>query len=554
MILEAALMTVPDVNRPNTRVLFIGLDAADAELIEQWCQEGLLPNISRMKASGTWARMRTTAEIVHVSAWPSIFTGTTPDKHGLYHAYVTKPGHQGPMRPRPDQVPFPFLWKLLSDQNRRCVIMDAFMTCPLQHFNGTQIVEWGTWSWFWKPTMSPRSLKKEIQEKFGSYPAEDHSKVLTLPDSQGFRQRLLAAVTKKTQVVKWLMDREAWDLFLVVFGEAHPAGHYFWHLHDPSYIAHPEGGAGALRHALRDVYVAIDSAVGEILKGVDDRTTVFLVSGDGMGPNYSGSHILGDLLTRMGLLKMGTAHGGQSDDKPQSATKSGKARTDYLHTMRKLIPAGWRIAISKALLSHEMKEKLSLRWLTAGVEWHRTRAFLLSNANEGFIRINLKGREPQGIVEPGKEYEELCEELYQTAKSMLNPINGQPAVRTVYKSDDIYQGCCRSHMPDIIVNWNLDAALTTQLHAEGYGLVQSDKPPCAISPYYTGNHRPNAFMAVVGPEICRGETLDGSNVLDLAPTILSLLGVEPPDHMDGRVLSELHGLRTAEGLPSGRAG
>ena len=148
-------MTVPDVHRSNKRVLFIGLDAGDAALIEQWCREGLLPNISQMKSAGIWAHMRTTAEIVHVSAWPSIFTGTTPDKHGLYHAYVTKPGHQGPMRPRPEQSPFPFLWKLLSDQGLRCVIMDAFMTCPLQNFNGTQIVEWGTWSWFSEPTISP---------------------------------------------------------------------------------------------------------------------------------------------------------------------------------------------------------------------------------------------------------------------------------------------------------------------------------------------------------------------------------------------------------------
>ena len=179
-------MSKADMNRRQGRVLFIGLDAGDAELIEQWCQEGLLPNISWMKSRGTWARMRTTAEIVHVSAWPSIFTGTAPDKHGLYHAYVMNPGHQGPLRPRPDRSPFPFLWKLLSDHSKHCVIMDAFLTCPLQNFNGTQIIEWGTWSWFWEPTMLPGSLKRELQRKFGPYPAEDHSKVLTPPDCQGF--------------------------------------------------------------------------------------------------------------------------------------------------------------------------------------------------------------------------------------------------------------------------------------------------------------------------------------------------------------------------------
>ena len=96
------------VTGTKQRVLFIGLDAGDTDLIEQWCQEGYLPNISKMRSRGTWARMQTTAEVVHVSAWPSIFTGAPPDQHGLYHAYVMQPGQQSPVRPRPDQEPGSF--------------------------------------------------------------------------------------------------------------------------------------------------------------------------------------------------------------------------------------------------------------------------------------------------------------------------------------------------------------------------------------------------------------------------------------------------------------
>ena len=309
------------------RILFIGLDAGDTDLIERWCQEGFLPNISQMRSRGTWARMQTTAEVVHVSAWPSIFTGAAPDEHGLYHAYVMQPGQQSPARPRPDQSPVPFFWKILSDQGKKCIIMDAFMTCPLQNFNGTQIVEWGTWSWFSEPSITPESLKKEMQKKFGSYPAEDHSKIgmTPPPDPQGFHQRLLAAVTKKTQVVKWLMDKQDWDLFLVVFGESHPAGHYFWHYHDSSYIAHSKEQPGPA--ALRDIYIALDKAIAEILQSVDDATTVFLVSGDGMGPNYSGSHILNDLLMRMKLFNNIPASANGSADKGNGAEKEGQSKS-----------------------------------------------------------------------------------------------------------------------------------------------------------------------------------------------------------------------------------
>jgi predicted AlkP superfamily phosphohydrolase/phosphomutase len=519
------------------RLLFIGLDAGDTELIEQWCQEGFLPNISEIRSRGTWARMRTTAEVVHVSAWPSIFTGATPDAHGLYHAYVMQPGQQSPVRPRPDQSPVPFLWKILSDQGKRCVIMDAFMTCPLQNFHGTQIVEWGTWSWFSEPSIIPESIKREIQKRFGPYPAEDHSKLgmTPPPDPQGFHQRLLAAVAKKTQVVKWLMENEDWDLFLVVFGESHPAGHYFWHYHDESYIAHSKDKPGLA--ALRDVYVALDKAVGELLQSAGKDTTVILSSGDGMGPNYSGSHILGDLLTRMKLFNNVPASGNGAAGK--EAGKKTAAKADLMSTVRNMIPKSLRVAVSRALLPRSVNEKLSLRWKTAGISWQHTRAFLLENANEGYIRINLKGREPQGIVEPGKEYEDLCQELYLAVKSATNPTNGKLAAQTVYKTDDIYDGPCRSHMPDIIINWNDDAKITTELLTEKYGVARSAQPGYALPPYYTGNHRPTAFAAVVGPEVARGNILDGTSNLDLAPTILAYFGTTPPEYMEGKVLTEL---------------
>ena len=533
------MTTAGEDSRPP-RVLVIGLDAGDRELIEHWERQGLLPTITRLKASGTWASLHTTADVVHVSAWPSIFTGTTPDKHGLYHAYVMQPGQQTPVRPRPDLCPVPFLWKTLSDHGKRCVVIDAFLTCPLQNFNGAQIVDWGSWTWFWQQTILPESLAKDIAAKFGSYPAEDHSKVgmTPPPDPEGFRDRLLAAVAKKTEVAKWLMTTQEWDFFLVVFGESHPAGHYFWHFHDSSYIAHVKTDKEKLKNTLRDVYVALDRAVGELLNAAGDDTLVMLVSGDGMGPNYSGSHILGPLLERMRLLN-DPGNEGAASDAPTTARP--KARRDFLASLRNLIPKSVRVAISRTLLPRSVNEKLSMRWKTASIAWERTRAFLIENANEGYIRINLKGREPQGTVQAGEEYERLRDELARTADGMVNPANGRRAAHAVFKTDELYHGPCRSHMPDVIVTWDPDARVTTELRTEKYGTAHSAQPAYAMTPYYTGNHRPNAFAAIVGPGVPAGQVLAEASILDLAPTILARFGVEPLGHMDGKPLSDLAG-------------
>ncbi|MDH3598444.1 MAG: hypothetical protein OEU26_02255, partial [Candidatus Tectomicrobia bacterium] len=216
-----------------------------------------------------------------------------------------------------------------------------------------------------------------------------------------------------------------------------------------------------------------------------------------------------------------------------------KAKTDLVSTVRNLIPKSWRVAVSRTVLPRRVNEKLSLRWKTAGIAWEHTRAFLIENANEGYIRINLQGREPQGIVAPGAEYDTLCEELYQTIKGMTNPANGKPAALTVYKTDDVYQGPCRSHMPDIIVNWNDDAQISTQLLTENYGVARSPEPGYGLAPYYTGNHRPNAFSVAVGPGIASGAVLQGASIMDLAPTILSHFDIDLPAYMHGRVLPEL---------------
>ena len=151
-------------------------------------------------------------------------------------------------------------------------------------------------------------------------------------------------------------------------------------------------------------------------------------------------------------------------------------------------------------------------------------------------------------MQPGKEYEDLCEEIYQTVKSATNPANGKRAAHTVYKTDDIYDGPCRSHMPDIIINWNDDAKVTTELLTKKYGIARSAQPGYALTPYYTGNHRPNAFTIALAPKSAAEQSLREPASLDLAPTILTYFGITPPDYMEGKVLDELrYGAHKAAG-------
>jgi predicted AlkP superfamily phosphohydrolase/phosphomutase len=142
-------------------------------------------------------------------------------------------------------------------------------------------------------------------------------------------------------------------------------------------------------------------------------------------------------------------------------------------------------------------------------------------------------------VAPGQEYETVCDEIYQAVRSMVNPLNGKPCARAVYKTDDICNGPFRSHLPDVVMAWDPGARVTTELLTEKYGVVRAREPSCGVTPFYSGNHWPNAFAVALGPDVPRGVTLEPQDVLDLAPTILDRFGIQPPAHMKGRILNEL---------------
>jgi hypothetical protein len=130
---------------------------------------------------------------------------------------------------------------------------------------------------------------------------------------------------------------------------------------------------------------------------------------------------------------------------------------------------------------------------------------------------------------------------------MTNPKTGRPAASAVIKTDDICRGPRRSDMPDLVILWDADAQVTTELLVERHGLVRKSAASCQCAPYYTGNHVPHAFAVALGPDVPTGAVHTGRSVLDLAPTILTEFGIAPPEYMPGAVLTELRRTPTSTG-------
>jgi len=123
-------------------------------------------------------------------------------------------------------------------------------------------------------------------------------------------------------------------------------------------------------------------------------------------------------------------------------------------------------------------------------------------------------------------------------KALVNPQSGRLVTRQVVCNDDVFPGPRRDDLPDIVVNWDIDAKVLSEMRSDRWGLIKGQATGYEITPYYTGNHKPTAFVLTRGPKIAEDATFTGGHVIDIAPTILAMLGVDPPGHLDGRIWRE----------------
>ena len=173
------------------------------------------------------------------------------------------------------------------------------------------------------------------------------------------------------------------------------------------------------------------------------------------------------------------------------------------------------------------------RWLLSlsDIDWSRTKAYCKTGL--GQIYINLKGREAEGIVNAGEEYENLRSEIIRKLKEFMNEVTGSKAEVEIYAKEEIYHGDYFDEMPDI----------TFLAHNNGYqaGSLMDFAPNRAISnvSVNTGHHTMDGILIAKGESLRDGITIDQANIMDITPTILYIMGCKIPEDMDGRVLKEI---------------
>lgn len=499
------------------RVVVIGYDMGDGDLIRALARQGLLPNFAALIDQGAWIDLESTAKVLHTSTWPTFATGVLPGRHGVYYPYQPTPGHQEAQLVKADQYGTQTFWKSADAQGRRCIVYDVPETFPEAGFGGRAIFEWGTWAWYGERRSQPAELLQTLQRRFGVYPLKMEAKRLgaRFPDPVLLEKRLLESIEHKRATFEWLIGDSNWDLAITVFGETHPAGHYLW---PEGQLEYTEAG-DARFESIRRIYIELDRALGSIRAALPQGASLLVLSGDGVTANNCGWYLVPDVLEKLGYLA-----------RPEHKDAERPAgRRLSLGAIKDLLPQGTRRWIADHL-PWWLRDKIGASMRAADIDWSRTRAFPLPTDLEGCIRINLKGREPQGIVEPA-EYEALCRDLAAELAELINPATGEKAAKHVWIRNDVFGGPAQEHLPDIMVAWNNRAPFRALASAR-MGTVDRESPDPR-----TGTHSWRGFCVAHGARFPAGGA-GTARLQDVPPTVLELMGVQVRD-MDGSAMSVL---------------
>jgi len=493
------------------RVLVIGLDSAESTLLERWVAEGKLPAMTALYEQGSAYRLDNSWNSLPTAVWPELTSGRRPCNGAVY--FPPRQLHTGEAAPRrvlAEEVDPRGFWTIASDAGKRVAAIDLPWTVAPADLNGIFVTEWATHDRWFGTASYPATLVDEIREKHGDYPVHlcDDDYGASLADRERLAADLIDAVEHQTRLLLDLLGQETWDLFACAFGQFQCSGHNLW-----SFMETEQQVPDSLRHAIFAVFSKVDEGIAALraAAGPDALSVVF--ASHGMGPLVGGQQLLPEVLVRLGA-----GSGAGSTAKIRSRLPVG-----VRSTVRKLVPPKLRHRLQEAAGS-----------LPSPLASSATRAVTLPGDISGYIRLNLKGREPCGSLDPGAEAEAELSDIRRALLELEDPASGERIVTHVVTAEEAFGPDRHPDLPDLMVSFRQDLGRLDACVSERVGLV---KMPFRVV-NRSGDHTSEARLWLAGHGLPSAAETGNASSLDLAPTILSLLDVPIPPELDGRSLLE----------------
>lgn len=498
------------------RLIIFGLDGATFDLIRPWAEAGHLPTLYDLMQRGVSGNLASTLPPLTATAWPSFMTGKNPGKHGVFDFFRSTTGEM--VFANASQIDGRWWCEDLSAAGLSIGLLNVPLTHPPRSINGYIIPgiptpDEGHATW-------PRDLLSAYEQELGAYRISPRL-VYRAGCEAEYSADLHALIDLQTRYALRLMTDRPMDVMMLHFLATDSAQHALWKQHDVDHPLYRPDQAARYGTLLREIFAHVDRAIAQIVAHGSADTNIMVMSDHGFGPLHRTIN-LNNFFRAQGLLTL--------------KAERGTRLRDWLFQRDFDLALPWKIIRRVGLGNrlgkfgrgaHAWSQRKLLTF--ADVDWSRTVAYAWGHF--GQVYINLNGREPHGSVEP-REYVAVRERLSEVLRTLRDPLTHQPLVDDIIPREAAAHGPHRDEGPDLHVI--MDGYRTV-----AYPLFAADA--CLFArrvPDDSGTHRPAGIFIACGPDVAQGRIIKGARLIDLAPTILHLLGTPLPTDYDGRAIVE----------------
>lgn len=468
------------------KVILLGLDGCTWKLFDKYIAKGLMPNLDLLVKNGVRASLQSFIPYTSRSCWVGAFTGTNPGKHGMTRLSLV------------DKQELPSIWKILSDNKIKSIVINDITTYPPIKIDGIFI----SGGMYVPPNSNnfiyPPEILEEINKAVNGYLPTLNSGAKKAKDGyfEEYYDEMKEWGDKILKTTLYLAEKYEWQIIAPIFMNPDALHHFFWD--KPKF--------------LDKLYKWVDGVIGEIRSLAESHNANIMIISDHGGGPINKFFLVNTWLKKTGLSTFGSTKGVR-----KYMSSSGVTKSSVLKKLNELkldrFASKWTPNKIKNIIP---REQMETDYIIKG------KTAVYSDAyNE--IAINIKD---------SKEYEKMRNKVIKKLMELQD--NDKKVVVKAFKREEVYSGPYVNRAHDIQF-----------LLEEGYGWSPMMKDEFLMSPKElgvnrTGDHRPEGILIAYGPDIAKGKVLSKEpSILDVFPTLLHMLEQKIPSYVDGQVISEM---------------
>jgi len=478
-------------------VLLIGLDGATFSILDSLMDEGVMPSLKHVIASGARAELDSVIPALTPPAWTSLMTGRSPGNHGIFDflRFELRAGDRQLRVLDSGDVACETIWSMLGRQGLKTTVLNFPMTFPARDISGNLIPGWVPWRHL-RLACHPKALYERITTALPGFNSRELAMDMSLEEralegchrEEDYENLIKLHIRRERQwfqILRYLMQEQPADLTAVLFDGVDKLQHFCWRFLDRNiFPASPSALERRIRGWCLEYFREIDRFIGEIVAMAGEDASIVIASDHGFGPTVEVFYLNAWLQQRGYLVWSDAANVEQKH--PETLGLGTMARRFY------------------------------------EIDWDKTTAYCPTPSSNG-IFISPPTVDGRGV--PADRYENFRRRLMEELLQFNDSATGQPVVKRIWTREEAFAGTHMASAPDLTLSLR-DGGLVSILPSDTLlkGRVET-----------TGAHRPNGVFIAAGEGMQRGISMLSLSILDVCPLLLYTLNLPIPEDVEGRV-------------------